>query len=325
MRLVQVRVHVLHLVAARTERVADEIGAREADREHVGAVVFAELQRLARAPRQTGRGTRRRTGCAPTARSSVAVGLVAGAFQHVREAARPSRGGASPTPSSGPEYDAAGRHAVPGLAEVGGHRVGVDERLHRRHRLVANTGRGLPAVERLGQPGDRVAAVAGEHDRAARLERQRRRRAPFAARRIWSVKVGTCRRYALSPPVTGDAVADVFRRSDPRCRSSACALRDPTRRSGTRRACAGTIRSKSSRGRRRSPSSGTDTRPAGTTRPGHHPLQAAGPLAVEAVDVVGAHLIDDDDRPRASGGGCGAACGRGATQRPRAAATAQQS
>ena len=88
-RLVQVRVHVLDLVAARAEGVADEVGAREADREHVGALMFAELQRL---HERRGEASEVRVGkrAALPLREVRRVGLVGGAFQHMREAARPS-------------------------------------------------------------------------------------------------------------------------------------------------------------------------------------------------------------------------------------------
>ena len=42
----------------------------------------------------------------------------------------------------------------------------------RRHTVFGIARRGLPAVERLGQPGHRVAAMAAQHDRAARFQRQ---------------------------------------------------------------------------------------------------------------------------------------------------------
>ena len=45
------------------------------------------------------------------------------------------------------------------------------------HGRLRERSRRLPAVQRLGQPGDGVAAVARQHDRAARLERRASRHA----------------------------------------------------------------------------------------------------------------------------------------------------
>ena len=72
-----------------------------------------------------------------------------------------------------PRIGRRGQLLRPGFSQVGRDRVRVEERLDHRHRRLAVDRRGHPSVHRGAEPRDRVAAVSGEHDRAAILERQR--------------------------------------------------------------------------------------------------------------------------------------------------------
>ena len=297
-RSIELREHVLHFLAVRPERVSGQIEAREADGEQIAALVLAETQRL---DERRGKPAqiRIRVRAALPLNVEVGVGCDARALEDVRKPSRPAARRRLPRNIVRRLIARLGQQARPRLAVVGVDRVRVDERFHLGNRRCRERRRGGPPIERGVQPRDGVAAVPGEHDRAAILQRERhdvrRELAPHFVREARHLEpiaaVAACGRLAVS---------DVSRGRIFGARHRLLAVAIPPRvlhyavRLWPRAARDSGVSDARDRG---------EVRIGGVAKPRparDEALQPAVPVRFEPIDVIGAHLIDhqQDDQFR---------------------------
>ncbi len=296
-------VHVLDLLAARPERVPDQIGAREADAEEIGSVVRAE-----REPVDQRRGHPRdvRVGERAALPLTVVLGArLAVAVQRVRERRRPAFRRAFAEAVVGVAIVRRRQHPLPGLAVIGVDPVGGHEGAHLRYRRLRVGDRRFPS-EIVGEPADRLAAMPREHDGAARLERQGhdvRALAPHLVGERRDRQVGrTCSGVARAPGVGHLASLRIIGAGDDR---RAAAIEPGVRDNPVRvRIGAGRYGCVPRARQRR------QVRIGGAREPGafvDQTMKPGRPVAMETFDVVGAHLVDhdEDDQLRRAGLGGG--------------------
>ena len=134
-RPIEVREHVLHLLAARPEGMTDQIGTRKTDAEDVDAAVFPELQRL---DERRGEPAEIRVGVRAglPLRAKLEVRFAAAALEHVWERRCPSRRRRLGQAVVWALIFRVGQQTRPGFAVVGVDRVGFDERFDRRDRPI---------------------------------------------------------------------------------------------------------------------------------------------------------------------------------------------
>ncbi len=162
--------------------MSDQIRCREADAEKVGRDrrCRAEVNRRRRGePADVGVGER----AARPLRAEVAIRrLVVVAVQDVRKGRRPAARRCFALAVVHRRVAFSRQPPVPRLAEIGVDGIGGEQRLDSGHALRRKGRRRLPLFVVLVHPRHRVAAMAGEHDRAACLQRDGRDARASAAR-----------------------------------------------------------------------------------------------------------------------------------------------
>ena len=291
-RLIEVRVHVLHFLAVGTERVADQVGARETDGEHVGARVTAKLHRFDERGGEAAKvGVGERAALPLGAKGRVRS--LAAAFEHVRECRGPAARRRFARRIVRMTVVRWRKETLPRASVVGVHRMIREVGSYGRRRAIAEHRRGFPAVERLAEPGRRVGAVSSEHDGAAILERQ----CHDVSAAFSSHEIGERRHGELMRAVAAFhrlAVADVVRVAVGRTGHLAPGVAIPPgilndavrawKRSRRHRRMTGARHGRQVRiGRAPEPGAARD-----------HPLETAGPFRLKPIDVIGAHLIHDE-------------------------------
>src|SRR5205814_10190815 len=118
-RLIEVEIEILNLLAARSERMADEIGAREAHPEEIGPIMPTELEPLDQCG---GKAADKRVGerAAQPLREKAVVGLSHRALQRVRKRRRPPGRRRLAGAIVGGRIARWRKEAVPDLAEISG-------------------------------------------------------------------------------------------------------------------------------------------------------------------------------------------------------------